>query len=257
MYEEILQKLGLSANEARIYELLLTKGRVKARDIVEESGLGRGNVYNILTGLVARGLATVTEGKQQIYQAAEPSKLAVLVEEQQRKAERLSSEFKDELPKLLSTFNLTTERPTMRVFEGIEGLEEAISDSLHAKGDIMTYLDVSGFSGAIAEVNARYIKKRLAKGVAKRIIVADSAEARVFFAKQNTPLTEVAFVPDYPTGFHTAMEIYNDSVTFLTMSAEKGIAVIVNDADIAAMQRAQFEFLWSKFATPPAHSSKE
>lgn len=255
MYEEILQKLGLSASEARVYELLLTKGRVKARDLVEDSGLGRGNVYNILTGLVARGLVVMTEGKQQVYQAAEPGKLAGLVEAQKRKTDRLSAEFRDELPKLLSTFNLTTGKPAMQVFEGLKGLENAITDSLHAKDGIMTYLDVSGFTGPIAELNAQYVKQRVAKGIAKRIIVADTPEARAFFTKQHTPLTDVAFVPGYPTGFRTAMEIYNDSVSFLTMTPEKEIAVIVTDKDIAAMQRAQFAFLWATFATPqPPHA---
>lgn len=243
MYEEILQKLGLSANEARLYELLLTKGRVKARDLVGESGLGRGNVYNILTALAARGLATVIEGKQQIYQAAEPTKLAGLVDEQKRKTDRLSTEFRDELPKLLSTFNLTTGKPAIQVFEGLDGFVQVLDETLNAKGEILTIAEPSRFAGKLGEINASYVAKRIAKKIEKRILVADIPENRAYFTRPYL-CTQVRALPNFQAGLHTAIEVYDNSVALLTLSPEKTISVLLQDADIAASLRATFETLW-------------
>ena len=53
----ILEKLGLSENEAVIYEFLIAGGRQKARDLVNASGLGRGNVYNLLGQLQEKNFA--------------------------------------------------------------------------------------------------------------------------------------------------------------------------------------------------------
>ena len=244
MYTEILQKLGLSANEAKIYELLLIKGESKAIDLVPESGLGRGNVYNLLTALVSMGLITVTAGKQQIYRAADPGELSNLLEAKRIETERLAAEFKQELPKMTSTFNLTTGRPAIQVFEGYQGVEEVLLDSLTAHDGILTYLDLSALTGEFAEINKRYLRRRIAQKITKRIIVGDTPESRKFFAQQSTPYTQVVFAKDFPADFKTAMEIYGNKVTYMTLSAERQISLIIEDAHIAAMHRAQFEYLW-------------
>jgi sugar-specific transcriptional regulator TrmB len=247
MYQPFLQNLGLSENEAKIYELLLTNGKGKARDLVEHSGLGRANVYALLGALVQKGLVTVSEGTQQIFQITEPTHLEKLMNAKIQATERLQNDFRQELPKLLSTFNLTTRKPAVRVFEGIDGLKEAIADSLEAKNGICTYLDVSGLTGIFAEANAAYVKQRVSRGVLKRIIVADTPESHEFFSRQGLRFTDVAFVPQFPSGTKTAMEIYNDTVSFITMDRDIGIAVLMTDPYIAAMQKAQFEFLWDQY----------
>ncbi len=251
MYTELLQKLGLSENEAKMYELLLIKGESKAVDLVPESGLGRGNVYNVLTTLVSKGLVTVTAGTKQIYRAAEPTKLVSLVEARKREADRLDAEFKEELPKLNSTFNLTTGRPAIQVFEGYEGAEEVIMDSLNAPDGILTYLDVSALTGEFAEINKRYLKKRITAKIPKCILAADTPEAHAFFANQNTPFTYITYLKDYPSNFKTAMEVYGNKVTYLTLSDEKQISVMIEDVNIAKMHRAQFHYLWKAAGGEP------
>lgn len=254
MFSDTLSRLGLAENEAKIYEILLLKGETKARDLLEDSGLSRGNVYNMLTSLTARGFIQVTEGKQQTYRVTDPTKLSTLVDERKRGIERLDAEFKEILPHMLSTFSLTTGRPTVRVFEGIEGSEEAIMDSLEAKNGICAYLDVTALRGDFAEINKRYIKKRIAKGVLKRIIVADTVETRAYFAHApSSPFTRVVFIPNFPASFQTAMEVYNDTVAYMTMTTEKVIAVLVTDVAIASLEQKKFDFLWDVFSPTSQH----
>ncbi len=241
MYQEILTKLGLNANEAHIYELLLTKGRTKARDLLTDSGLGRGNLYNVLTSLVSQGLATVTEGKQQIYEAAEPSHLSTLVDDQKRRADRLAQEFQGELPKLLSTFNLTTGKPAIQVFEGIEGVERSLQDALLSKTDILTYYDFTALHGRLAELDEIFYRQYVKKGLHKTIVVTDSVEARTYF-KEKLENTVVAFVPKFPATFYAAVQIYGDSVGFITLKEETLISIIIHDAVITGFMRQMFQF---------------
>ncbi len=247
MYQEILTKLGLNANEAHIYELLLTKGRTKARDLLTDSGLGRGNLYNVLTSLVSQGLATVTEGKQQIYEAAEPSHLSTLVDDQKRRADRLAQEFQGELPKLLSTFNLTTGKPAIQVFEGIEGAEMALMESLQASKIIYTYVDPSTFTEEIKDLNRRYVPQREKKGIQKKIILCDSEWAQKHALAATTQLTEYLLIKDFPPMHDVAVEMYDDTISYLGLRDGKTISVIVHDPAIARMHIAQFEFLWKTF----------
>lgn len=244
----ILIQLGLNESEALIYELLLEMGRKPAQDLVEPSALGRGNVYNILTSLKKKGLVTEIEGKKTVFEAAPPSKLATLLDRERSKIDQLSASFTGILPLLTSEYNLSTGKPTIQVFEGLDGAERAIFDSLESKTEILTYLDAASLSiEKFAEVNKRYLKKRIEKQINKRILVEDSPITRAFFEKQNTPFTQVAFVPNFAARFNTAMEIYDGAVSYLTMSPERQISMLIRDKNIYDMHRAQFDFLWNLY----------
>ncbi len=259
MYQEILLKLGLNANEAHIYELLLTKGRTKARDLLTDSGLGRGNLYNVLTGLVARGLATVTEGKQQIYEAAEPSKLSGLVDDQKRQTDRLAQEFQGELPKLLSTFNLTTGKPTVRIFEGLSGFEESLAETLLSKEEILAYIDTNVITDAVAEADTRYVHTRIKQQVSKRIIVSDNEASHKYIGQLPVPFTTTAFISNFPDKFGISVQIYGDNVLFLSIDNKKILSVIIHDKRIAAFHRQMFEYHWqlaNEVMLPPVPQSK-
>lgn len=247
LFSDILSRLGLAENEAKIYEILLLKGETKARDLLADSGLSRGNVYNMLTSLTARGLIQVTEGKQQTYRVTDPAKLSTLVDERKRGIERLNAEFNETLPRMLSTFSLTTGRPTVRVFEGLEGVEDALNDSLLATGEICTYVDNNAVVGDVLVVNNRYVKKRIAKQIVKKMIVSDTPEHRALFQGLVNQYTLVAFVPSFPDTFASAMEIYDNTVSYLTLTPEKKIAVLLTDPAIASMEKQKFHFLWNQY----------
>lgn len=247
LFSDILSRLGLAENEAKIYEILLLKGETKARDLLEDSGLSRGNVYNMLTSLTARGFIQVIEGKQQTYRVTDPTKLSSLVEERKRGIERLDAEFKETLPRMLSTFSLTTGRPAVRVFGGIDGIEEALNDSLLAKGEIRTYVDNAAVIGDVLTINDRYVKRRLAKKIMKKMIVSDTPELRKLFSNLVNEFTLVAFIPKFPATFQSAMEIYDDTVSYMTLTPEKMIAVLMTDSAIASLEKQKFDFLWNQY----------
>jgi len=244
----ILKDLGLSDSEALIYELLLEFGKSPARPLIQESGLGRGNVYNVLKQLITKGFVLEIQGKQTQYQATDPSELQKLVELKQRETSKLEAQFSDALPELLSTFNLSTGRPIIQFFEGWEGFETALADSLTSTTEILTYVDLQSLAGEAQKINQRYVKQRIKAGIPKKLLVADSPEARDFFTKQNTPLTEVKFVTDFPNEFKTSFSIYDGKINYLTLSEEKQISVIIQDPNIFHMHRSLFLFLWNQAA---------
>ena len=53
--QDVLEEIGLSKNEAKIYLTLLRLGNVTATDIIKESGVHRSNVYDVLDSLVKKG----------------------------------------------------------------------------------------------------------------------------------------------------------------------------------------------------------
>lgn len=240
----ILLDLGLSPHEALIYEHLLTFGPQKASKIAEEVKLGRANVYSILAQLSKKGVILEIEGKQSRFQVTDPSSLQRLMDAKREATRVLETGFTESLRAIVSVYQLAIGKPAIQMFEGVAGFEKALDQSLHATTEILTYIDPEALRGELIEINARYVKRRVAKRVAKRIIMPHTPAAVAYAEHMTVPYTQILLVDHFPTSFHTAMELYDDVTTYLTLRSEKIISVIMRDADIAELQRAQFEYIW-------------
>lgn len=241
----LLQELGLSQNEALLYELLLEKGLSKPADLVEPSGLGRGNVYNVLQQLLEKGLVQLKElGKFQLYEAIDPTGLRELLNRKREETARLEQTFQATLPQLTSLFRLSTGKPAIQVFEGLSGMEAVLHDSLEAKDEILTYFDPDAMTAAFADMNQRYVKTRVAAGVKKRILLPDTPTGQQYATRMQNAQTLIRLVPHLPTDFKTAVEIYNQKVSFHVLTPDKPIAFILENEYVAAFHRATFTALW-------------
>ena len=69
---ERLQRLGLTSYEARAYLALLRRDSSTAAETARLAGLPRQRVYDVLSGLVEKGLASTRPGKAVKYAAAPP-----------------------------------------------------------------------------------------------------------------------------------------------------------------------------------------
>lgn len=240
----ILAQIGLNQSEASVYEILLEGGPKAAQDLVKPSGLGRGNVYNVLTTLKQKGLVSEIEGKKTVFEAAPPSALSTLFDRERSRMKQLEQAFTGMLGILDSAYTLSTGKPVMRVFEGMEGLEQALYDSLSAKTEILTYLDPAAIHEDYARINTRYVAKRREQRIPKRILLPDSPAASVYAKTMGGAYTEIRIAEKFDEGFKTGTEIYGNKVTFLTLEEKKTISVLIEDANIAQMHKALFEFVW-------------
>src|SRR3989339_86530 len=86
MYKEILEEIGLSPNEAKIYEALLALGVASAPKIAEQAGVHKRNIYDTLPRLLKKGLIyNIVDAKENRYALVEPNKLNDLIWEKDSK----------------------------------------------------------------------------------------------------------------------------------------------------------------------------
>jgi sugar-specific transcriptional regulator TrmB len=85
---EILQEAGLSPNESRVYEALLSLGESSVQIISVKAGVHRRNVYDSLAKLIEKGLVSEIFARgEKRFQPVHPRRLLELV---QQKEERLT-----------------------------------------------------------------------------------------------------------------------------------------------------------------------
>jgi len=128
MDTKILEDIGLSNAEIKVYLTLLELGTSTAGPILEKSGLQNSVVHMTLNKLIERGFVTfVKEGKRNHYQASDPKHIIDFINE---KKER----FQEILPELLLKQKQAKEKPEIITFRGINGIKELLMELLEAGG---------------------------------------------------------------------------------------------------------------------------
>ena len=91
MISDTLENLGLSKNEAKVYETLLREGESPVGHLAIKSGVHRRNVYDTLNRLTEKGLAfEILENPENKYKAVDPNKFSEMLEEKQQQIGRAS-----------------------------------------------------------------------------------------------------------------------------------------------------------------------
>ena len=170
MYQDIFHQLGLSSNEAQIYEYLLKHGKSQAGEIIKNTPLKRGLVYNILADLSQKGLIS-EEKKAKIanFSPNHPEKLREYLNLQENKLIKAKNSLDAHISSITSQFNLISGKPGVRYFEGDAGIKKVLEDSLMSKEAIYTYADIESIVKHVNKINQAYVKKRDALGIKKRL----------------------------------------------------------------------------------------
>ena len=130
MYLGILQDLGLTPNEAKIYQTLLEVGELGVGVISTKSKVHRRNVYDTLDRLIEKGLVFQILNKgENIYKAVDPAKLLELIKEKE-------NNFKKILPALQKQFEAKPSYQEAYLYRGVEGFKNYLRDILRLKQDV-------------------------------------------------------------------------------------------------------------------------
>lgn len=136
MDTSILEDIGLTGSEIKIFITLLELGSSTAGRIVEKSGLQNAVVHRTFHSLIEKGLITyVYEGKIKSYQAIEPKLLLDFLDEKKLKLEKL-------LPELEAKRRHQEEKPRATIFKGKRGIKELLN--LMLETDSKEYLAYGG-----------------------------------------------------------------------------------------------------------------
>ena len=116
----ILEEIGMTGAEIKVFIALLELGASTAGKIVEKSGLQNAVVHRAFHSLIEKGLITyIFEGKVKVYQTIEPKLLINFLDEKKAKLEKL-------LPELDAKRKLQEDNPRATIFQGERGVKELL-----------------------------------------------------------------------------------------------------------------------------------
>lgn len=242
MYTEIFQQLGLSKNEAEIYEALIRENELSVGEIAVKSKVHRRNVYDALNRLLDKGLVfEIIEKRESRYQAVDPNKLREIIQEKETLLMSI-------LPELDTLFSAQSKQNDVYVYRGIEGWKNYMRDIIRLGEDFYCV----GAKGAWMEEEAMnyfptFIKDAKRAGIKYHHLFDYEVKEKNHEILKYVGKNYKFFPKKYQTA--ASLEIFGDRVNIssnLTLGAigkDISITVIV-DEDIANSFRTWFKFMW-------------
>jgi sugar-specific transcriptional regulator TrmB len=231
--EHILQKLGFSTNEARVYIAALGAGTASAQTIAAKAGLKRTTTYSVLSYLVDRGVVGKTKIQNKTRFVAEPPEKLLTI------AQEVQSQIKAALPELGAIYNKSDIKPKITFFEGESAIHNVYEDTLKEKPkEILEWNTDAFFERFPKEYD--YIKKRVALNIkARRIAGKGSKWDSKHRHLDEKELAETVIVPKEKFWPEIEVNIYNDKVAF--MNYAENMSVIIESRAIADAMRQAYE----------------
>ncbi len=237
----ILKGIGLSDEQAKIYQALLELGEATVQEVAKKASVKRTSAYYILEQLKAKFIVYETKHrKKTLYVAEKPEEL--LGDFQKRVAR-----FEKHLEIFKAIENLNIKKPRVYFFEGAEGFKR-IWRLLFRSGE-KEYLIITDPREMLTFVRKGYITGKIIRektklGIKSRQLVAFSEYAKEIIAKDKRENRVSKVIPHiYKIPFTTI--IFGNSVALISPYREN-LILIIESNDFAKTQRALFEALWDK-----------
>jgi HTH-type transcriptional regulator, sugar sensing transcriptional regulator len=237
-----LEQAGLTENEIKVYLHLLSGGLAAPPQIAAATKIARPNCYKILSVLKDRGLITEQiQGKRKAYLPNDPQALVIAM---QKKAEALS----ELLPDLRSLLVSQKNKPSIRFFEGVEGVKLIFAEMITAK----EVLGVASIKKLTAIFGYKYLddlsEQMQERGVTLRDIVTKEVLAgSLTSTRMGRKHYEYRTLPEESGDIPVDILIWKDCVAFVSFNMPV-FGTIIKNAEIAAMMRVIFELSWKQLS---------
>ena len=257
MTPQLLESIGLNSTQAKCYIALIENGDMTPSELAKRLDQQRTTIHMSLQALQKLGLTEQTSNATtRRFRAANPLALERLSEKLRNQAVDIDNRVKQNLPTLLSYYHSFTERPGIRMVQGIDGFKEIYKDTLRAKQDIYLVRTIADVPALSLDYLEKYRAKRAALGITTYALTPPTKVGR---HNQAEGLDQaMRFVRTWlPQDSYTApveIDIYGNKTAFL-MFGDEIMGVIIDSSALADAMRQIFDLLRQQLALPEPQGS--
>lgn len=244
-----LTNLGLKDKEAAVYLSCLELGPSPVQPIARKAKVVRATTYVILESLMSMGLVTkYKEGKKTLFSAETPRQLLRLLERQQEAIHEKQQDLEAILPELQMLTKAAGDKPSVRYFEGREGLR-AIRQEMIMYGRVgdtfYNFTPADHLTSVFPDNEDTYYPQRIAKGVYAKTLFTTTSESlkKSWLSKENSKFSERRFVSPEKFPVSAGMTIYRDRLAIGSYTG-KLFGVVIESEQMTGMMRSLFELAW-------------
>lgn len=239
--QSILEQVGLTGNEAKVYLALLDLGSALAGEITKRSGINRTNVYDALDRLTEKGMTSfVIQSNRKYFEATPAEQIIHHLEEKEQELGEKKKAVQSILHSLESRRKLGRQPLEATIYKGKKGLRSIAEDVLREGKELLAF----GATGKFVEEFGHYAEQwHLRRGQLKipaKIIFHESARR----VKENAPWKNIE-MRYHPTVEATpsTVWIYGDKVAIVVWG-EQPLVTLIRSKQVAHSYKIFFEVMW-------------
>lgn len=246
--EAALQQFGLNSRDAEIYLHSLQVGPASVQRLAHDLGQNRVTVHSAVEKLIELGfLFESRRGKRRLVVAESPDMLHRLVQKRKSELDMLADSAK-QISKLLSSVRKTGQSvPTVKFYEGVEGLKKMLEETLSAEGEVLVFTYVDIFSQLLSPhyLESYYIR-RAKKGIRARLIFPLGDFGRRVHKRAEEFKMKIRFLsPDIQ--WRSGIFCWNDIVAIQSFTEGRVTCTIIENEDIAFFfRKVIYELCWEQ-----------
>ncbi len=241
MESEILNDLGLTDNEIKVYLAVLKLGRCSGTEIRKNTQISNSQVYSSLDSLIYKGLIIYEKtsvGKK--YFTSDP----IIITDLMAKRNKTLQDYVTYLQKLRNNSNYLAD---ISVYEGLNGFKSAMINLANEcpKNETISIIGFSNqnyknekLSVILTDVNKISIQKKH-----KFKMILDNKENTFFAERKEEKISKIKFMG---RNFKSpaAIDIFQDKVYILIWD-ENPYAIRIKNRNVAEGFKIYFDFLWN------------
>ncbi|MBS3147158.1 helix-turn-helix domain-containing protein [Candidatus Woesearchaeota archaeon] len=242
---KILENIGLTHSETKVYLALIELGSSSVGPITEKANVASSKSYELLNKLMNKGLVTTyREGGFRYFKAVDPSRLLDFVKEKKAEFDKYEIKISKIIPVLELKFNEHTVETEVEVFKGYKGAETIFKQMIKELKSGDEFLVIGGGDTPTQNIHTKIFfekvhRERSRKGIKLRIIYNETR--RKTMNRMNLfPYTYARYLP---FGTPSTINIYNNTTILMSMSPTPA-AIRIKDKKISESYKKYFEEMW-------------
>ncbi|MAH46445.1 hypothetical protein CMI37_11475 [Candidatus Pacearchaeota archaeon] len=226
----VLEKIGFSPNEIKVYLTLNEQGSAKAGKISKLAKIDRSSAYNALKLLQEKGLVSyVSIGKVKWFQVTGPRRLLDYLKEQEE-------DVKSILPVLQEKHKAKKVEGQVRLFKGLKGIRSIFLDIARSGEDNYVFGSEGQFSERMPEFALQFDRLKKENEIKTKLILRKGRK------ETDNPTSSYKYLSDIGES-PAVTNIYGNKIAIIIWTDEPEGIVIENEA-AAKAYKSYFDFMW-------------
>ncbi len=246
MNTKILENLGLTGNEIKIYLALLKLGSVTAGEILKNTELHRGAVYDNLDKLIEKGLVSyVIRANRKYFEASKATNFLDVVKRKEEQLEKEKEELLKLIPQMDAKRSLGKAPQEVTLYKGNKGLKSIFRDWLEEKKEILVIGAYSEEAKSL-KYHMKYTlpsfhRDRIKQKQMMKFVFPEQSIKRAKQLKKQS-YASVKILPA-PFASMTSTQVYGDKVAIIMWSSDP-IGILIRSKEVAKSYKDYFSVLW-------------
>lgn len=248
MVERELVRLGLSPKEAQIYLASLELGPAPVQEIARQAGVNRATAYMCIESLTDRGLmSSIERGKKVLFSAEPPERLKHMLGREEEKISEAREALEKIMPELAVLLQAAPERPRVRFYEGIEGLEAMRADffATTKKHELILISAADDYHRVVGMARRLPHAKRIERTRGLERCIFTSVRPREELKKMIPPVERIERyrIPEKKYPLAGEIAVYGPKIAMLSYRG-KVMGVLVESPYLAQTAASLFNLAW-------------